>query len=210
MMAEACGTVRGRTHLLGRHRLRAPRARCPPMSVRFRRGVCSLVHGACRVVVAVVVLVMQQLRVVPDPLPAVVQPPDPPGNRPVPVRPGAGVGYQHPERPVTVPQDLRHRDAQDTRARDTRARQQLMAAGPPLAQRLHGLRTPRLSAPRRLLGHALTGMLLSAMAYGAWGLQPAAAYRLAVTAKPAAAMCPIEARQLLAQGGKPPSLHKQP
>jgi len=72
-------------------------------------------------------------------------------------------------------------------------------ASHPLQQRLLGLKASPLSAPRRVLGHVLVGLLLGLLGYGAWGVQPAAAYRLA-TQQPAAAMCPLEAKKLAVDG----------
>ena len=69
----------------------------------------------------------------------------------------------------------------------------------PLQQRLLGLKKSPLPAPRRILGHVLIGLLLGVLGYGAWALQPAAAYRLA-TRQPVAEMCPLEAKKLAVDG----------
>ena len=69
----------------------------------------------------------------------------------------------------------------------------------PLQQRLLGLKKSPLPAPRRILGHVLIGLLLGVLGYGAWALQPAAAYRL-VTRQPVAEMCPLEAKKLAVDG----------
>jgi beta-lactamase regulating signal transducer with metallopeptidase domain len=73
-------------------------------------------------------------------------------------------------------------------------------ASHPLQQRLWDLRNPALHS-RRMLGHVLIGLLLGVLGYGAWGLQPAAAYRLAAQ-QPAAAMCPLEAKTVRWTAGR--------